>query len=227
MVWGLSLQREQKEKRPRSEGAEERVRLRAINTRGCVLEGPRFSSWAIDLDWHRCVPIRSRRHYAIFTRIAFPLGVSSPASFICTYVSITRAFTGVSRGKATRTALVRSSPTLIFFVEMKAFLCSLSFRWSVRPLILACTNRARLRVASGKEGRWTERQTVTKEHRWIYIVCTYMWRFSSFRSKTSMHKIGNWSRFSRASKMSVNITANYAFYRTAKMKCLYQFCKLL
>jgi len=105
-----------KRRNGRGEGAEERVRLRAINTRGCVLQARvsrvEQSTWT----GTAAFPIRSRRR-----DITLPVGEFRvpPRLCHCICVHYTRdAFTGVSRGKATRARLVRRSSTSspIFFV---------------------------------------------------------------------------------------------------------------
>lgn len=130
------------------------MRLRAINTRGCVLQTA-FLGLSNRLRPRRCVPIRSHRRDITRAR-----EFRVPPRL---HVHYTRdAFTGVSRESDANgtTAVVaegnrpvRPSPTSSpFFLSFFLFFCrnestvgiplSLSFRWSVRSLILACTPRA-------------------------------------------------------------------------------------
>lgn len=133
------------------------MRLRAINTRGCVLYAAvsrvEQSTSTAPLRSH---PVASTRYYA--RRCRPELRVPPRLR-----VHYTRdAFTGVHRGKATRTTVEKvgerslcqslSCPTSFSLFISSFFFCQnestvgmplfLSFRWSVRSLILACTPRA-------------------------------------------------------------------------------------
>lgn len=128
------------------------MRLRAINTRGCVLHTAFLELSNRLRPPRRCVPIRSHRRDITRAR-------SFESRLV--YVCITRAMhSQVYRGKATRTVRpaasmgdvpVRPSPTysrlilpsfLLFFCRNESTVgipLFLSFRWSVRSLTLACT----------------------------------------------------------------------------------------
>lgn len=126
------------------------MRLRAINTRGCVLQTA-FLGLSNRLRPRRCVPIRSHRRDITRAR-----SFESRLVYMC----ITRAMhSQVYRGKATRTVRRRwwrretdlsgphrlLLPSFFFFCRNESTVgipLSLSFRWSVRSLILACTPRA-------------------------------------------------------------------------------------
>lgn len=191
------------------------MRLRAINTRGCVLQAR--VSRVEQSTWTGTAAFPSGRVDAIL-RALLPVGVSSPASFILIRVHYTRdAFTGVSpresnaNGGGPCQALFDSSHFSFFFFcrneSTVGIPLSLSFRWSVRPLILACTPRAS-QVSGSLLGRKENGRTDRlKEHRSAPVcICDD----SRFVQKLACKKMRT-DRGLTAVKASTNVAANCAF----------------